>query len=196
MNNPTFLSLSGPDAIVGMVNEALGPESTSALLLAQWTRPIFHPEVPSVTFVSQPFSTSSLVGQYVGQTTFPYLKRDLSTIFPIPLVYRDPYPTTFIKLQTYFAAQYNVALDDGEFTIAGGDGTALALTSLIDVTPDPVSGLVTLEVLPASLRFVQGTLLKFLPIHPDVPVPLSRLFTLDGDLWVGNLVDSFANPPV
>lgn len=194
MDNPTFLSLAGIDAINGMVIEALDGDTAKVALLNDWTKPTFDPTVPNVTYVSQAFSTSTLVGQYVGSMTFPYLKRNLNVIFPIPLVYEDPYPTTFIQLQRYFADNYDVQLDDEEFAIAG-TSTPLSGTDAIGVTPDGTSGLVTLEALGASLRFTAGSTFSFLPTHPSVPVPLARLFTLDGDIRVATLTDRLETPP-
>lgn len=194
MDNPTFLSLSGEAAIQGMVIEALDGDTASIALLNDWTTPTFDPSVPSITYVSQAFSTSSLVGQYVGSMTFPYLKRDLDTIFPIPLVYRDPYPTTFVKLQTYFLDYYGVQLDDGEFAIAGTT-TPLSGTDAIDIAPDATTGWVTLVALEASIRFTEGSTFKVLPINASVPTPMARLFTLDGDIRVATLTDHFDTPP-
>lgn len=193
MDNPTFLSLSGLDAITGMVAEALGPDSVLALLLAQWTKPTANPQLGTITYTSQAFSTGSLVGQYTGQMTFAYQARSLGTLLPIPLVYRDPYPTTFIRLQAYFKDRYNIQLDDGEFALAGDASlTPLAGTSPIHATLDPVSGLIGLTALSSSIRFVPNTTFRILPTHPSVPVPLARLVSLDGAIRVAKLTDTLA----
>lgn len=191
MDNATYLSLSGRDALNAMVIAALGNDSARIALLNDWTTFAINPAALTVTYTSQALSTSSLVGQYVGSMVFNYKTRDLGKLVPYPLAYRDPYPTTFVKLQAYFKNRYGIQLDDGELTRA--DGQVLTGTTAIDTVPDPITGAVTLTANASSSRFTPASALKILPIHPSVPVTMARLFTLDGNLWVGSLADSFAN---
>lgn len=179
MDNATFLSLSAPDAVQGMLEEAYAGNSQALDILQNWTAGSLDPANSTYTLATNRFNTNSVIGQYVGSVTFTYVKRNLNSLIPYPLVYPLTYPTTFVLLQTYFQTQFNIVLDEGEFAVTGNPLTGgLSGTAVINAAPDPSTGFLTLVAQASSGRFTAGSSFTILPTGKGVQVPLSILLAL------------------
>lgn len=189
MDNKRYLSLSAMDALTGMLQEEIsGP--TGQAILRQWSDFTIDPVACTITAKSRAVSHDSLVGQYIGAVTFPYEKRNLSAIVPLPLIVPVIYPTTFVMLATYLQNTYGVLLEDGEFAVDGNSvAGALSGTDTVDALPDPQTGYVTLRAQNSSGRFVSGSTINVLMTSPAVRVPLTRLLSLDSALDMHLLTD-------
>lgn len=179
MDNATFLSLSAVDAVQGLLEEAYTSNVQATDILKNWTDGVIDPAASTYTVSTNSFNTNSVIGQYIGSVTFPYVKRNLNALMPYPLVYPLAYPTTFVLLQTYFLDQFNIVLEDGEFAVAGNTITgALSGTQAINAVPDPSTGFLTLVAQPTSGRFVAGSTFALLPNGAGTQIPLSILLAL------------------
>jgi hypothetical protein len=179
MDNATFLSLSATDAIQGLLEEAYASDSEALDILENWTDGVIDPAASTYTLSTNSFNTDSVIGQYIGSVTFPYVKRNLNNLIPYPLVYPLAYPTTFVLLQTYFQEQFNIVLEDGEFAVTGNTVSgALSGTQVINAVPNPSTGFLTVVAQATSGRFVEGSSFTVLPNGAGIQVPLSILLAL------------------
>ena len=179
MDNATFLSLSATDAVQGLLEEAYVGNTQALDVLQNWTDGVIDPAASTYTLSTNSFNTGSVIGQYIGSMSFPYVKRNLNNLMPYPLVYPMAYPTTFVLLQTYFQEQFDIVLEDGEFAVAGNTPSgALSGTDAINAAPDLSTGFVTLVAQATSGRFTEGSTFNVLPNGKGVQVPLSILLAL------------------
>jgi hypothetical protein len=179
MLNATFISLTGVEAVQGMLEEIYLGNSQAMDILQNWTDGTLNASASTYTLASNAFNTASVIGQYVGSVTFPYVKRNLNNLLPYPLVYPLAYPTTFALLQNYFQEEFEFVLEDGEFAVTGNTiSSALSGTDAINATPSPTTGLITFVAQSTSGRFVEGSSFSVLPNGPGTQIPLSILLAL------------------
>ena len=179
MNNSTYLSLTANQALAGMLAEVYQDNATVLDILTNWSTGAVNVAESTYTVTSNAFSSGSVVGQYTGNVVLPYIKRNLNNLIPYPLVFPWAYPTNMATLETYFLQQYNIVLEDGEFSVLrNSQSGALSQSDPINATPDPSTGYVTLIAQASSGRFVEGSTINLRCTGQGVQVPLSTLLAL------------------
>jgi hypothetical protein len=179
MDNTTYLSLTAADALAGMLQEVYASNSQVMDVLENWTTATVNASASTYTVSSNALSDAGVVGQYIGSITFPYQKRNLNSILPYPFVFPWAYPTNMATVQTFFQQNFNITLEDGEFTVTNnGQSGPLSGSDVINATPDPVSGHVTFVAQASSGRFVAGSSFSIRCTASGVQVPLNILLAL------------------
>lgn len=198
MDNRTYLSLAGFDAIVGVLRDSYAPGAPQLDLIDHWTTFLLSPEIPRLSLRPNMFSVSNegKIAPYVGSVSMTYRKRSLNNLVPYPLVYPVEWPTTFLRLASYFKATYGILLEEGEFTISGNTATtALKGTDIVNASPDASTGVVPLVASNTSIRFTAGSVLKVLPTAPFVAFALKDFALLQSVLNLRILTDHILPAP-
>lgn len=162
----------------------LAKTSLQAILdqfLAAFTQPIdlthldvsLAPLTNEIVFTAREISTLGVNGKYSGAHRVKYTKSDLNKVLPYPVLYQGGYPVTFFNFRLYMLERYNMILEEGEFTVAGGNGQPLYDTTRIDQTPDNTTSQVIFNVLPESGRWKLGGQLRVtvVPTYGKTSIP-------------------------
>lgn len=150
------LAQNGPVYIKGLYMSAL-----TKPLDERHVRFVLLPASSQLRIESVSYTEDGEVGKYKGQFTTSYTKADLARLLPHPLLYTGAYPATYADIADYLRQNYAIVLDQGEFRVAGStDPTPLVDTTLVNWPPVAGNDVLSLEALPASIRWKTGTTLR------------------------------------
>lgn len=152
------------------------------LFIGQFMRPLnrdfveFSLDVASSELVitSKEESASGEVGIYKGSYRWPYIKANLSTVLPHPLVVELEYPLTFRQLRQQLLTRYQISLEEGEMALTVG-GAGLVDNDNITTPLINQYAQFHLYATAQSARFQAGSRMSLIFLQPSRRIPLRGL---------------------
>lgn len=152
---------------------------------------VVNPNAGQVTVNSREFSSQGETGRYINSKTFSYLKQDLDVMYPHPMLYNGPWPTTYRALIQWLNTTYGWVIETDDFLIATPEvNLNPTLDTVLGFKTDQYRGTFQLLAKSNSMRFKAASSFELIVQPTNERTRLESLYEVGGAYDLMNLVST------